>query len=174
MGSAGWQGTKASSPELLMQDDLRDLLDALGMFSGAQPRSPHEVMRSAIERAREQREALERIANLVQRSMVKPEDKPRVLVMPEPIGHLIQEHPAHQTSLYMTRPHNTIGEPIELGKGDIVCLMRIDPVSKEKRIEFVQLTSDLIDDRYYDLIRGVEGTDARAWQTGEPVWKAVQ
>ena len=32
----------------LMHDDLRDLLDALGMFSGARPQAPHEVMREAI------------------------------------------------------------------------------------------------------------------------------
>lgn len=35
----------------LLHDDLRDLLDALGLFSGARPESPHQVMRAAIAEA---------------------------------------------------------------------------------------------------------------------------
>jgi hypothetical protein len=41
-----------------MQDDLRDLLDALGLFSGARAQSPHEVMRECIERVKEIRQEL--------------------------------------------------------------------------------------------------------------------
>jgi hypothetical protein len=52
------------SEEAIMQDDLRELLDALGMFSGAQPQSPHEVMQNAIAVARRLRAALERIRDL--------------------------------------------------------------------------------------------------------------
>jgi hypothetical protein len=42
----------------MIQDDLRDLLRALGMFDGARPQSPHEVMREAIAKVEEIRRRL--------------------------------------------------------------------------------------------------------------------
>ena len=42
--------THEPTNEDVLQNDLRDLLDALGMPSGAQPRSPHEVFRDALMR----------------------------------------------------------------------------------------------------------------------------
>lgn len=39
------------SDNSLIQDDLRKLLDALGLFSGARPQTPHEVMLEAIAEA---------------------------------------------------------------------------------------------------------------------------
>lgn len=35
-----------------VQEDVRDLLEALDMFSGARPQTPHDVMRECIERVR--------------------------------------------------------------------------------------------------------------------------
>lgn len=42
----------------LMQDDIGDLLRALGMFDGARSQSPHEVMREAIARVEQIRRRL--------------------------------------------------------------------------------------------------------------------
>jgi hypothetical protein len=53
------------SEQDIMQDDLRELLDALGMFSGAQPQSPHEVMQNAIAAVRRLRK-VERAARTVE------------------------------------------------------------------------------------------------------------
>jgi len=50
---------RAAQTNSLMQDDLGDLLRALGMFDGARPQSPHEVMRDAIDVARHMRRELE-------------------------------------------------------------------------------------------------------------------
>jgi hypothetical protein len=44
--------TARLAEQQLMNADLRDLLDALGLHSGARPQSPHEVMREAIEEVR--------------------------------------------------------------------------------------------------------------------------
>ena len=38
----------AQSQNDLLQDDLKDMLRALGMFDGAQPKSPHQVFKQAI------------------------------------------------------------------------------------------------------------------------------
>jgi hypothetical protein len=41
-------GKPAPAPADLMQDDIKELLDAMGMFSGAQPMSPHRVIQEQI------------------------------------------------------------------------------------------------------------------------------
>lgn len=41
---------EVQTPDVM--DDLKDLLDALGLFSGARPQTPHEVMRLCIETVR--------------------------------------------------------------------------------------------------------------------------
>lgn len=38
-----------TSESSVLQDDLRDMLRALGLPDSAQPRSPHEVFRDCIE-----------------------------------------------------------------------------------------------------------------------------
>jgi hypothetical protein len=45
-----------------IQDDMRPLLQALGMFDGARPESPREVLHDAARRAQELRTRLEDIA----------------------------------------------------------------------------------------------------------------
>jgi hypothetical protein len=49
----------------VMIGDLRDLLDALGMFSGARPESPHDVMREAIAVARSYRQIADSVGGLI-------------------------------------------------------------------------------------------------------------
>lgn len=48
-----------------MQNDLRDLLRALGMFDGARPDSPQVVMRLAIHQANILRESVQAVARAV-------------------------------------------------------------------------------------------------------------
>jgi hypothetical protein len=45
----------------VMQEDMRDLLNALGLYSGARPESPHRVMRDVVIPAVEQLRAVGRV-----------------------------------------------------------------------------------------------------------------
>lgn len=47
----------------VLQDDLRDLLRALGLPDGARPQSPHEVFRECIEEVKRLKAENERLAN---------------------------------------------------------------------------------------------------------------
>jgi hypothetical protein len=49
----------------MMQDDLRPLLDALGLFSGARPQSPREVLQEATRHAKDLRSRLDEIHALL-------------------------------------------------------------------------------------------------------------
>ncbi len=48
----------------ILQDDLRDMLCALGMGDHARPQSPHEVFRECIARASRHRAALTEIGEM--------------------------------------------------------------------------------------------------------------